>query len=249
MKGIWMSTRLKVMIAEDDARLRQYLSSLLSTFPELDILASAADGCELLLLASEQTLDAVFLDVEMPGMDGFDTAIQLMEQNPDIAVVFITGHAELGIRGFDIGAVDYLSKPISHANLERSIGRIKAFQKARETMKRANEEQRLMIKNGRETYFIDPGQVLFVEKVNRVSIIHYPDRVYYSTETLELLGKRLGERFLRSHRGYIVNIDRVEKIEPDTASSFSVSFYNANSRALLSKNKLEELMMLLAGRR
>lgn len=239
--------KIKVMVAEDDLRLRQYLVSMLSTFPELQIMAAYENGGQLLRNARENPPDAVFLDVEMPELDGFATAMHLLDTHPHTSVVFITGHVEDGIRGYDIGATDYLPKPVSRDNLARAIGRITSHRQAYASNLSPRGDNRLVIKNGREVYFVDPAQVLFVEKVNRLCVIHALDKSYYSTESLDILEKRLGERFLRSHRGYIVNIDKVEKIEPESQSSLVISFYNFKGRALLSKNRLEEFMQRLSG--
>jgi two-component system LytT family response regulator len=237
-----------VLIAEDDPLVRQLLNSYLSSFPRLNLVAAAANGIEVIELVSRLLPAAVFLDVEMPGLDGLSTAARLRDQYPDIFIVFITAHAKYAADAYQLEAVDYLIKPVTMESLTRAVGKIDKFRalQAGKPVNQPLKQGRIQIMNDREAFFINLQEIFFIEKVLRKTVIHTRRGKYQTTEALGVLEKRLGRSFFRCHKSFIVNLKKIEKISPIAERIYRVTFYNYPETVTVGRDKIKELYQLLS---
>jgi two-component system LytT family response regulator len=243
-----VTDRIDVIIAEDDPLIRQLLNSYLSSFPRLNIVASAPDGLEAIDMADRLLPAAVFLDVEMPGLDGLSTAARLREQHPDIFIVFITAHARYAADAYQLEAVDYLIKPVTTESLARAVSKIEKFLalQAVGDGDQPSQHGRIRIKNDREVCYINLQDIVFIEKVLRKTLIHTEHGKYQTTETLSDLEARLGRNYFRCHKSFVVNLKKIEKVSPIAERIYKVTFYDYSESVTVGRQKIEELYRVLA---
>lgn len=231
-----MVERIKSVILDEHRATAEYISDLLDSFPQVEVLGTAVNRSQLESLLLATGAEAAFLDIELPGGDGLAVAEQLKASNPHISLVFISAHIDQAIRAFDAGACDFLSKPIDAEKLGRAVQRIVRDQRFHrlENSHRSDPEC-LFIQTGRAMQVIPMEDILFIEKSNRQTQIctKYGDFACY--ESLDSLATRLSIQFLRTHRSFIVNTMKVFRCAPCNRSSYEVFFNGHKRSALLSK--------------
>jgi two-component system LytT family response regulator len=212
---------LGVVIVDDEAPARDLLREYLSGHPDVRVLAECANGFDAVKAAAELKPDVVFLDIRMPKLDGFETASLI---DPSVAIVFVTAYDEHAVRAFEIHAVDYLLKPFGPERLAEALRRVRASDPARSPSPsdlaraaRAPGEhlRRIAVRSGARIDVIPVEHVDYFEAQDDYVSVRFEGREVLKHERLAALAGALDpERFIRIHRSYIVNIDRVRKIEP-----------------------------------
>jgi two-component system, LytTR family, response regulator len=214
---------LKAVIVDDEELARGFLRELLAAHPEIEIAAECANGFEAVKAAAECSPDLIFLDVQMPKLDGFEV-LELIDPGP--AVVFVTAYDQYAMRAFDAHAVDYLLKPFPAERFERSLERAKARVKARLGERRlpvevaaerpaAERPQRLVVRDGTRVHVIPLDKLDYAEAQDDYVALHSGGKSYLKQQTISNLEAALDPaRFVRIHRSAIVNLERVVRIEP-----------------------------------
>ena len=203
-----MST-LRVLVVDDEAPARGELRYLLAAHPELEIVGEAATAREALALADALRYDAVFLDVEMPGMTGLDVARLVLDRSERPAVVFVTAHARYAVEAFAVEAFDYLVKPVDPERLARVVERLV---QSRRTAAPAVEKIPVVGAGGAKA-LLDYDAIHWIEAEGDYSRVHTYDRAYLATATLGELEERLaGNGFARIHRSHVVNLAKVAAV-------------------------------------
>lgn len=242
---------IKVIIAEDDASNRIFLRNILEKHRDVEIVGEATDGKELMALTYRLRPQVVFVDIEMPELDGMTAVKKLLEKNEDLIVVFVTGHSDFAVEAFELSSFDYILKPFKAERVEKTLDKIRACMKERdqEFEKLANiikSSDKLYVKCGHELHFIDTNSIYYVEKDRRKTVIHTSGNKYETHESINDLEKRLDpHNFFRSHKCYLINLKKVEKIVPWGDNSYIVRFFNSNNDALISRAKVKMLHDLL----
>ena len=198
---------LRVLVVDDEAPARSELRFLLG---DHDVaVEEAASAAEALALLDGQTYDAVFLDVEMPGLTGLETAPLLRVGVQPPPIVFVTAHAAYAVDAFAVEAFDYLLKPVEPERLARVVARLHERGAPAEGTPR-----RIPVVAGGRTELIDQDDVLYVQAEGDYSRVHTYDRAYLSTASLGQLEEALpADRFARIHRSYLVNLARVAAVK------------------------------------
>lgn len=210
---------IRVLIADDEPPARRKVRRFLEHDPEIGEIQEAGSGEQALAALQTFAPDLVFLDVQMPGMDGF-TALEKAPQPRDFHVVFLTAHEQFALRAFQSEALDYLLKPVDPERFERALERAKEQVALRRERKATREPprrfaKRLVVqKSGREIF-------LPVEKLDRAASernyvqLHAGADTYTIRGTLENLAQQLDpEQFVRINRSELVNLDRVKEMQP-----------------------------------
>lgn len=214
------------MVVDDEAPARDRMVRLIASDPEFKVVAQAADGAEAMRLLEEQAVDILFLDIDMPGKSGIEVALELADQMAPPQVVFVTSHDEFAVKAFEAHAIDYVLKPFDAERLGKTFKKIKeavrfkrlsgkewaAFgddyaAKVRKIVgRRANSKERILI---------DPADVFYFHANLALVAAYLGDKEWNVTMTLDELEKSLDPaHFARSHRAYIVNLGKVEKVVP-----------------------------------
>lgn len=215
---------IRIIIIDDEPLARNIVKEYLQSNKEVDIVAECGDGFEGLKAIQQHQPDLIFLDIQMPKINGFEM-LELIENIP--AVIFTTAFDEFAIKAFEINAVDYLLKPFSKERFE------KAFQKYGQqknsdgvqkvvdsAAQSALQQNRIVVKDGSKIKIIPVKQVSYLEAADDYVKIITPDGNFLKKQTMQFFEQSLGDyNFVRVHRSYIVNtqlITRIDAYEKDS---------------------------------
>ena len=217
-----MADELRVIMVDDEEPARRLLSEYLEDMPGVSIVAECGNGFEAVKAVAEHQPDLMLLDIQMPKLDGFEV-VELLEQ--ELPIIFITAHDEHALRAFEVHAVDYLLKPFSAGRLEEAlerarerIGRGDALPPLDDLVASARPEgadlERILVRDGSDVRVIPTDAVDYIEARDDVVAIHVGGESHLKAQRLSMLEERLDQkRFIRVHRSFILNIDRLRSIE------------------------------------
>jgi two-component system LytT family response regulator len=217
--------RIRAVIADDEPLARRGIGQLLALHADIWIVGETRNGRETVRALRELKPDLLFLDVQMPEMDGFDVLREVGATNMS-AVIFVTAHDEFALRAFEANALDYLLKPIEEARFNQALERMRArLQTARAAdlsrrlsallaaQENERAKQRLIVRTSSGDLLLDTTEIDWIEADNYYAAIHIRDARHLIRESLASLEERLDDkRFVRVHRSVMVNIDRVREI-------------------------------------
>jgi two-component system LytT family response regulator len=218
-----MSEPIRTIIADDEPLARRQLRSLLERDPQIALVGEASTGFDVRRAIRDLKPDLVLLDVRMPHGDGF-SALEGLADPP--YVIFATAHAEHAVRAFDMQAVDYLLKPFDDERFERALRRAKDTIRSRRLVDLArdigtrgappeppHEAERLTVHENRRISWVNIADIEWIEAADYYAQIHALGRAHLVREPLQKLEERLGRRFLRVHRGALVNVARIQRLD------------------------------------
>jgi two-component system LytT family response regulator len=214
------SKPLSAVIVDDEELARAFLRDMLSGHPEIEVAAECANGFEAVKAISETAPDLLFLDVQMPKLDGFEV-LELITARP--VVIFVTAYDQYAMRAFDAQAVDYLLKPFGPERFERALERAKTHLGERTNPAelaaavRAPKQrlQRLVVRDGAKIHVIPLDKLDYVEAQDDYVSLHSAGQSFLKQQPIGSLEAMLDPgRFIRIHRSVIVNLERVTRIEP-----------------------------------
>ncbi len=210
---------LKVVIVDDEELARAIIREHLAAHADVEIAAECANGFEAVKAVSECRPDLIFLDIQMPKLNGFEV-LELIEPGP--AVIFVTAYDQYALRAFEVHAVDYLLKPVSAERLAQALERARSAQGERipvaELVRDAREHrkplERILIRDGSKVHVIPAEKIDYFEAQDDYVCIKTGGKEHLKQETLANLEDLLDlGRFIRIHRSYILNIERLARIE------------------------------------
>jgi two-component system LytT family response regulator len=216
---------MTAMIVDDEELARNLLREMLADHPEIEIIAECANGFEAVKAAAQRKPDLLFLDVQMPKLDGFEV-LELI--GGDLAVIFVTAYDTYAMRAFEVHAVDYLLKPFGkdrfEAALERAQGRLGEKRPAPTELAAAAQPshhlERIVVRDGARVHIIPVAKLDYAEAQDDYVLLASAGKTYLKQQTISSLEACLDPgQFVRIHRSYIVNVERVAKMEPYTRDS------------------------------
>lgn len=233
-----MQDKICTLIVDDELLARKALHVLLSTDPDIEIVAECGSGIEAIARIRMLQPDLVFLDIEMPDADGFQVIREIgVEKMP--LTIFVTAYDKYAVRAFHARALDYLLKPFDHERFEEALLRVKkqihqqklgstsekllallgdmnvAAKNPAEQASGAEKTTRLAIKSGGRIYFIKTDEIDWVEATGDYVRLHVGNKAHLMHETMNGIHARLDHKtFFRIHRSSVVNIERVRDIQP-----------------------------------
>jgi len=216
---------MTVMIVDDEELARSLLREMLADHPEIEILAECANGFEAVKAAAQRKPDLLFLDVQMPKLDGFEV-LELI--GGGIPVIFVTAYDTYAMRAFEVHAIDYLLKPFGkdrfEAALARARGRLGEAMPAPAELAAAARSspylERIVVKDGARVHIIPVSKLDYAEAQDDYVMLVSAGKTYLKQQTISGLEACLDPRqFIRIHRSYIVKLERVVKMEPYTKDS------------------------------
>jgi DNA-binding LytR/AlgR family response regulator len=210
-----MNDTLKYLIVEDDEIDRISVETEADKFPFLKKIASCSHALEAVELISRYHPDVLFLDIEMPGMNGLQLVKMLTAR--ELLPVFITSHPEFALASYDIDAFDYLLKPLTADRFARCALRLRDFNELRTkafAFEKDQESGVLLIKQGHEKCKLQLQDILYVEAMKDYTRIVVPGKQYLVLTTLSAMQEKLPpEKFVRIHRSYIVRVDKIVRVK------------------------------------
>ncbi len=229
--------RLKALIADDEPLARERLRFLLSSLDDVEVAGECRNGREVIAALRESRFDVLFLDIQMPGKDGFDVIEQIGTVHMPVTV-FVTAHNHYAVRAFQVQALDYLTKPVEPERLQATLLRVReriASQSAlltQEQLKslltslengRQDFPRRLLVHNGARDSFVNVDDIEWIEAADYYACLHVGSKSFMLRETIKQLSKTLDpDKFVRIHRSVIVNVDQVSEIFREGQSEGSV---------------------------
>ncbi len=213
---------LRAVIVDDEELARAFLRELLRAHPEIQIAAECANGFEAVKAIAELSPDLLFLDVQMPRLDGFEVLELIDRQAAPPVVIFVTAYDQYAMRAFDAHAVDYLLKPFSVERFELALERARSRLGERrlpveiaEARPPAERPERIVVKDGTRVHIIPLDKLDYVEAQDDYVALHSAGRSHLKQQAIASLEQVLDpRRFVRIHRSVIVNLERVARIEP-----------------------------------
>lgn len=248
---------LRVVVVDDEPLPRQRVSDLASQHPALTVVGEATNGTEALDVIVELRPDLVFLDIQMPELDGLQVAASLVDDDPP-AIVFVTAFDEYAIRAFEVDAIDYLLKPVTPERFTAAVDRVlKRLDRQEPSVHgsiqalatRVAADQgfasRFVARRGAKHYFVRVGDIDWVEAVGNYARLHTGETSHLVRETMKGMETRLDPaHFVRIHRSAIVSIDRIRSIEAREQGEYLVTMANA-ARLVSSRSYSERVRQLL----
>jgi len=199
----------KALIADDEPAARRGVRQLLASFPEFVVAGECRNGAEVLVALEMSEPDVVFLDIQMPGIDGFEVIKRrTVERMP--AVVFLTAFDQFAIKAFEAEALDYLVKPVSEA---RFAATMKRLEKRLSQSKQATRDERIIVTTSRGATVLHLSEIDWIEAAGNYAQLWIGQRNYFLRESLQLLEERAGKHgFIRAHRRALVRLDGVREL-------------------------------------
>lgn len=221
--------KIRALIADDEPLGRRGIRQLLEPHHDIDIVAETRNGRETVRALRELKPDVVFLDIQMPSLDGFGVLRAIgVKKMP--SVIFVTAHDEFAIRAFDAHALDYLVKPLKKARFTEALERMRERQRSESALELSHKlaellaerepeglKQRIRVPTPNGSVVIDANEIDWIEADDYYAAIHVRKHRHLVRESLVSLAKRLDtKRFIRVHRSAIVNMDRVAEIRTNS---------------------------------
>lgn len=252
--------KIRVLIAEDERFARDELEYLLSREDDLQVVASVSNGKEAVDFYQEHGADVIFLDIEMPELNGREAAKMLIKQPIPPYIVFTTAYEEYAVEAFAFDAIDYLLKPYDPLRLQESLARVrKAF--AQDRIASAGEQQKedvgqstqdkkrtsLLMDSGEKLIVVKPETIRYAVKEERFVVVHTEDRTIQTRLSLAELEEKLqGHSFIRSHRSYLVNLAHVKEVEPWFNGAYNIILNgNEGTKIPVSRSMAKDVLQRL----
>ena len=242
---------MRVLIADDDAGMRAVMRKIVERVDGFTLAGEADNGKDALALAEKERPAVVFLDVEMPEINGVECARAIQDMDPNTVIIFATAHEGYMGDAFEVYAFDYLMKPFKLERLTTTLNRI------RDRLRRLPEAPlpaprpavpkavagRLMLRHREGVTFIDLEDILLVQREERATVLYTADGERYVTgDSLADMEERLpAESFFRCHKSYIINLRRIRNISPYGRWTYVVQLEGTDHDALITHEKYEEL--------
>src|SRR6266478_7358049 len=244
--------KTRVLIVDDEPLARERLRQLLEGEPDIEIAGECADGRSAVETISKETPDLVFLDVQMPELDGFGV-LEAIGRERMPAIIFVTAHDRFALRAFEVHAVDYLLKPFDRERfqtaLNRALDRIKNRQSGDLNQRltallsevKPKHLERLAVKTSGRVIFLKTDDIDWIEAADNYVSLHVGPDTHLYRETMSALAEQLPpKKFLRISRSTIVNVERIKELQPLFHGDYVIILRNG-TKLTLSRNYRDAL--------
>ncbi len=246
--------KVRVLVADDEPLARERLKLLLAREDWVELVAECPNGPDAIASIEKLQPDLVFLDVQMPGANGFEVIEAVGPERMPI-VVFVTAFDQYALRAFDVHALDYLLKPFDRERFDQALGRARQqlerrtsgdlerrlLQLVEDLKPSAQRLERFVIKSGGRVFFVRAEEIDWIEAAGNYVKLHVGDEAHLFRETMNALEAQLdSQTFFRIHRCHIVNIERIKELQPWFNGEYVV-FLKNGTRLTLSRGYREKL--------
>jgi two-component system LytT family response regulator len=238
--------KVRTLIADDELLARERLRQLLAGQPEIDIVGECADGREAVAEIQKKTPNLIFLDIQMPELDGF-AVLEAIDLEPMPVIVFVTAHDRFALRAFEVHAVDYLLKPFDRERFQSALHRALEQVRHRGDPARAQAQaalltdmqapakpvDRLAIKSSGRITILRTADIAWVQAAHNYVEIHEDKRSHLLRESMAGIEQKLPpDKFVRISRSVIVNVDQVKELEPTFYGEYKVTLHDGTCLTL-----------------
>lgn len=240
---------MRALLVDDDSACLEALGSALALFPQVTVAAAVANGREALPVLHRGGIDLVFLDIEMGEISGFELARHIHTAYPDVLFIFLTGHVDFALEGYDYAPVDFLVKPVNPLRLERALRRAEELLLSRWEPPAADERIGIRTNSGLE--FIRVEDILYVEKVGRKIFLTDTGGVRHpASDSLQKLADILEPyQFYRCHQSFLIPLHKIRRIGTDELrGTYQLELDGLSQTIPVSRERYTELRGLLMQR-
>jgi len=252
--------KIRALIVDDERPARELISTLLRTEPDVEVIGESGNGADAVAAIQRSAPDLVFLDIQMPGLDGFGVVAALSPQQMPL-LVFVTAYDKHAVRAFELHALDYLLKPFEYDRLHESVQRARlSLQKnssedyrdrvvalLEDLRSKSQSWDRLVIRESGRVIFVKPDEIDWIDAQGNYLRLHVGKTCYLLRETLGTAEARLApKKFLRVSRSTLVNLERIKEWQP-LFHGDSVVILNDSTRLTVSRVYREKFDRLVAG--
>jgi two-component system LytT family response regulator len=254
--------KIRTLVVDDEPLARERLASLLQPLEDVELVGQCRDGEQAVAAIQELAPDLVFLDIQMPGIDGFDVIEAVGAEHMPL-VIFVTAYDQYALRAFQVRALDYLLKPFDRDRFTEALQRARRQLERLETgdigrrllalvgdLRRDRPRtDRLVVKSGGRLFFLRADEIDWVEAAGNYVRLHVGSTSHLLRETMTAMEARLDpEKFFRIHRCRIVNMDRIQELQPWLNGEYAVVL-RTGARLTLSRGYREKLQERLSALR
>jgi two-component system LytT family response regulator len=239
---------IETLIVDDERIARQRLRRMLETQADIAIAGECATGAEAAEFLDRHAVELMFLDIQMPEMDGF-ALLESRVQSAMPLVVFVTAHDVHAVRAFEVNALDYLLKPFDQERVERCLQRVRA---QREMLLKQGgatarpRPNRLAVRSSGKVFFVRMDDIDWVEAADNYVVLHLGAETHILRETMNSIQGRLDSaKFIRVHRSRIVNVERIKELQPWFHGEYMIVL-NDGTQLTLSRSYREKLMEFMS---
>ncbi|MFZ6800256.1 LytR/AlgR family response regulator transcription factor [Undibacterium sp. Di24W] len=236
---------MKAIIVEDSRLAREGLTRMLTQFTEIELLGAADHPKQALPLIEEMKPELLFLDIHMPGEDGFELLAKLSYQP---TIIFTTAYSEYAIRSFEFDTIDYLVKPISQERLAQAIKKL--FNKSGENQEtkgsietnkaRLEINSKIFVKDGEKCHLVSLDAIRYIESCKNYVQLFFDNQRAYVKKSLNTIEERLPtEYFFRANRQHIINLQAIKSIEESMQQGYLVTLNNGKVLEISRRNAIE----------
>ena len=236
-----MTSKWSVLIADDEPAARRGVRQLLAAFADFSVAGECRNGAEVLAALDASAPDVVFLDIQMPGIDGFEVIRRRgIERMP--AVVFLTAFDQFAIKAFEAEALDYLVKPVSEARFAATMKRLErrlshSKQATRHEARDEARDERIVVTTSRGATVLHLSEIDWIEAAGNYAQLWIGQRNYFLRESLQLLEERASKHgFIRAHRRALVRLDGVRELTRTSAGAL-FAVLNSGARIPISRRR------------
>ncbi len=225
---------MRILIADDEPIAREILRDHIDSIAGLEIAGEASTGAEAISRIFDLRPDVVLLDLQMPELDGLSVVRSLTGDRPPL-IIFVTAYESHALAAFEVGAIDYLLKPVRRERLEKAIEKARRQLKTQAAPAPSETLRKIVGRRGSDLYLLDPAEIVAFQAEGELVHILTAAQRYLSDYSLKALEEKLErKRFRRIHRSTIINTDHIRKISPLSSKRWMLKMSN-NFEAVVSK--------------
>jgi DNA-binding LytR/AlgR family response regulator len=227
---------MRVILVDDELPALDELSYQLNKFEQIEIIAQFTDSIAALKEIERLEPDAVFLDIDMPILNGLNLATELLEQDKSLPIIFITAYNHYALQAFEVNAIDYIVKPVRLSRLQQTVDKLQKrvgnnvaqntqLMNQLNALKNTMNEvpDKLVVFDGDNYHFIQYGDIIYIEARIKVSEVVTTKGTFSTKKTMSVMEERLKDQgFFRCHRSYIINPKHITKIMPASNGTFQI---------------------------
>jgi len=255
MGGVYM---LRVVLVDDEKLALEELSFILSKNSDIEIIGKYVDSLTALEFIKKSKPEIVFLDIEMPDIDGFTLAEEISKMDFSVCIIFATVFDKYAVKAFEVNAIDYVLKPFSEKRLQITMDKINDRYKSNENIPKCSyndifpEKQeikgikKIPLWKDECIFLVHPQDILYCTVLNKEVFVLTKDASFTTQYTLNQLGNKLcNHNFFRSHKSYLVNLDKIYKIIPWFNSTFMLKIEEWKEEVPVSRHYVKEFKKII----
>jgi len=240
---------MKAIIVEDELPARIELSYFITHHSEMEIINEFNNGLDVLKFLQQHEVDVIFLDINIPALDGLTLAKTIHQFKHKPKIIFITAYKEHAVTAFELEAFDYILKPFSENRIINTLKRLNHSQT--EIVERPHShsnqaKETMALWHHHKLFIVNFKDIYYCEALEREIRVYTKERTYTGKISISELEKKLPKSvFFRSHRSYIINVKKIKEIIPWFNSTFKIKFENVDYEAYVSRSKAKEFKQLI----